>query len=244
MQRRLTPELMDDPAVPRDELERSLAYIRWVNRRLGGTAALLAHLNRWSRQWPSDRPLTLLDVATGSADIPVAVRRWGLARGVDIRVTAIDLHESTLDAARTHVSEQSAADPRIGEGITIERADALGLTERYKAESFDYVHAALFLHHLSDVQALTMLRIMDRLARAGIVWSDLHRSRLHRALVELILVGTPRIVRHDARVSVEAGFSPEEVREMARRVGADYARYHRMPAWYRFTLAGEKPGCW
>jgi 2-polyprenyl-3-methyl-5-hydroxy-6-metoxy-1,4-benzoquinol methylase len=244
MQRRLTPELMDDPGVARDELGRSLGYIRWVNRRLGGSAALLKHLARWSRKWPRDRAVTVLDLATGSADIPVAVRRWGLARGFDIRITGVDLHETTLEFAREHVAAESARDARIGEGITLERGDALRLTERFGAGSFDYVHASLFLHHLEDVEALTVLRIMDRVSRVGIVWNDLHRSRLHRALVEVILVGTPRIVRHDARVSVEAGFTQREVEAMARRVGAEYARYHRMPGWYRFTLAGERPGRW
>ena len=244
MQRRLTPELMDDPRVPRDELGRSLAYIRWVNRRLGGASALLAHLARWSRRWPRGRPISLLDIATGSADIPVFVRRWGLARGHDIRVTGVDLHETTLDFAREHVRRESRTDPRLAEGITLERADALKLADHYPPASFDYTHAGLFLHHLPDVPALTALSIMDKLARAGIVWNDLHRSPLHRKLVEFILVGTTAIVKHDARVSVEAGFTRAEVLNMARRIGATYATYHRPPLWYRFTLAGEKPGVW
>lgn len=242
MRRRLTPELMDDPAVGREDLGSSLRYIRWVNRRLGGSAALLGHLSRWSKGWPRDRPVTLLDVATGSADIPVAVRRWGLSRGFDIRVTGVELHEATLAFAREHVSAESARDGRIGAGVVLEGGDALRLGDRFKPGSFDYVHAGMFLHHLNEVEALTVLRIMDRLAKRGLVWNDLHRSRLHRLLVEAVLVGMPVIVRHDARVSVEAGFTRREVEEMARRVGVEGARYHRAPGWYRFTLTGERAG--
>ncbi len=100
MQRTLTPELMDDPDVPRQELGRALRYIRAVNRGLGGVKALMSHLRTWSRHWPKDRPVTLLDVATGSADLPLAACRWAQDAGFDLRVTAIDKHGETLEFAR------------------------------------------------------------------------------------------------------------------------------------------------
>ncbi len=227
--------MMDDPGVARDELSRSLAYIRGVNRWLGGARALLALLSRWSVRWPKDRPVTLLDVGTGSADIPVRARSWAEGRGLDLRITGVDLHETTLDLAREHVGGR--------EGITLERCDARRLMDRFEPGSFDYVHAGLFLHHLPFIEVLTVLRIMDRLARVGIVWNDLVRSRLALAAAHLITIGTPEIVKHDARVSVRAGFTRAEVRDFAQRVGIDYARY-RTVLLHRFTLAGEKPGSW
>lgn len=236
MQRRLTPELMDAPDVPRDELSLALRYLRWVNRRLGGTNALVRQLDRWSRRWPKDRPITLLDVATGSADIPLAAVRWARGRGFDLRVTAVDNHESTLELAREHVKGEA--------NITLEHVDALRLRERFAPGSFDYVHAALFLHHLSDIRALTVLASMGTLARAGVVWSDLVRSRLHRAAVTVACVGQPEIVKHDARVSFEAGFTRAEALDMARRCELMSPRYHHFPLWYRFTLTSEAPGVW
>src|SRR6185369_6131668 len=100
MQRTLTSELMDDPDVPRQELGRALWYIRAVNRRLGGVKALLSHLKAWSVRWPKDVPITLLDVATGSADLPLAAWRWAKGAGFDLRVTAIDKHGETLEFAK------------------------------------------------------------------------------------------------------------------------------------------------
>lgn len=236
MARRLTPELMDAPDVPRDELANALSYLRWVNRRLGGASALISHLQRWSKHWPKDRPITLLDVATGSADIPLAAVAWARSRGFDLRVTGVDNHEATLELAREHVAHEPA--------ITIEHVDALRLRDRFTSGSFDYVHAALFLHHLSDIRALTALAAMGRLARAGVVWSDLVRSRLHRAAVQIACIGQPHIVRHDARVSFEAGFTRNEALDMARRCELPHARYHHFPLWYRFTLTSEMPGAW
>lgn len=234
--RRRTPELMDDPNVDRDELARSLKFIRWVNRNLGGEAALIGHLKTWSKRWPRDRPVTLLDIATGSADLPLAARRWAESAGFDLRITGVDNHATTLDLAREHV--------RDVDGIELIKADALNLTDRFEPGSFDYVHAGLFLHHLDDIEVLTVLRMMDRLARAGIVWNDLVRSKLAAAGIRALTIRAPQIVRHDAIVSVQAGFTKGEALDVRRRVGIGYCEYKSSLLAQRFTLAGEKGEAW
>jgi ubiquinone/menaquinone biosynthesis C-methylase UbiE len=184
--------------------------------------------------------VTLIDVATGGADIPIAARRWALGAGFDLRITGVDLHETTLDLAKRAVEEASRADARIGEGITLRRADAKKLVDEFGANSFDYAHASLFLHHLPDIEVLTVLRVMDRLARRGIVWNDLVRSRLHRLAARVGTIGAPAIVKHDAVVSVEAGFTKKEALDIAQRVGIESARWECPLGWYRFTVAAEK----
>lgn len=235
MTRVLTPERMDDPAADREELRAALSYIRGVNRWLGGTGALLRLLRTWSACWPRNRPVRLLDIGTGSGDIPLAARRWADSAGVDLRVTGVDLHQTTLDLARDHVAGAT--------GVELVLADARRLMDLYEPGSFDYVHAGMFLHHLPFIEVLTVLRIMDRLARAGIVWNDLVRSRAASAAVRLLVLGRPAMVRHDAIVSVRAGFTRTEVEDFAARTGIGYARWRRV-MWYRFTFAGEKPGAW
>lgn len=233
MPRVWTPELMDDPGVDQRALERSLGYIRAVNRRLGGVEALLYHLRSWSVRWPKDRPITLLDVATGSADLPVAARRWAEQAGHDLRITGIDTHEKTLDAARQHASGV--------EGITLERLDAHDLLDRYGPQSFDYVHAGLFLHHMpGDDAVVRVLRSMHQLARVGLIWNDLVRTTVGKVAIHAMTIGQPEIIRHDARVSVAAGFTRREAESLAAKAGIDYARYRWSLFTHRFTLAGEK----
>lgn len=234
MRRTLTSEFMDDPGASREDLDASLRFIRAVNARLGGSRALIGHLKRWSRRWPADRPVTLLDIATGSADIPLAARQWATGAGFDLRITAIDKHETTLSLAREHVAD--------ADGIELVCADALRLADRFEPGSFDYVHAGMFVHHLPDIEALTMLRIMDRLARTGLVWNDLVRSRLGVGVIRLLTIGRNEMVRHDALVSVRAGFTPRDVRDIARRLDLNYCRLRWSVLTNRFTLAGEKPG--
>lgn len=235
MQRLVQPELMDDPSAERGELARSLRFIRGVNLALGGRRALLWHLNRWSKRWPRGRPITLLDVGTGSADLPLAARRWATAWGWDLRITAVDLHPTTLDLAREHIGDE--------EEITLVQADALRLDESYAPGAFDYTHAGMFLHHLGQDDVVRCLRMMHRLARAGVIWNDLLRSRLSLVLLAPLLIGQPRMVRHDAAASVRAGFTRAEALAAARAAGIADGRL-RSFAVGRFTVVSEKPGAW
>lgn len=231
--RQFVGELMDDPDVDPVELRRSLAYIRAVNRWLGGTRGLMVHLKRWSRSWPRDRSVTLVDVGTGSADIPLAAVAWARRAGFDLRVTAIDNHAQTLAVAR----ERTAGEP----AIEVVECDARDLEGRFGAASFDFCHAGLFLHHLADADAQSVLGQMWRVSKRGVVWNDLVRSRWGLVAVNAILVGQPRIVVHDARASVRAGFTRGEAMAMARGVGIENPRY-RTILLHRFTLTGTRPG--
>lgn len=222
---------MDDLSVDRGDLDRSLRFIRGVNRRLGGARALWRVVAPLARA--ADGPITLLDIATGSADIPALLRGWGLDAGHDIRCTAIDLHPTTLDLARGHLDAQ---EPSIREGIELVELDALHAADRFGPGSFDVVHAGMFLHHLPDVRVMTALRVMQRCARRVIVWNDLHRSPAAWLGVRVLTLGAPEIVKHDARVSVDAGFTRTEALDLARRAGLERARVRVSPLLGRFVL--------
>lgn len=236
MPRIVTSEHMDDPNAPRGELQVTLRHLARLNRWVGGEAALLGHLRRWSRRWPRDRPVTLLDVGTGGADLPLAARAWAAGRGFDLRVTGIDVHQTTLALAQERVSGV--------QGVTLKRCDAKEIKRRFGAASFDYVHAGLLLHHLPDIGVLTVLAAMDQVARAGIIWNDLNRSWVAAAGGRLLTLGAPAHVKHDAIVSVRAAFTKREVLDTAARLGLSYCRYRSSPLTQRFTLAGEQPGAW
>src|SRR5205085_2233794 len=84
-------ELMDHPTVQKVEFVRALKEIRWVNRYLGGTSALLSQLTVLCAALPaSETPIRVLDLGTGSADIPIAIAEWGRAHQRAFQITAID----------------------------------------------------------------------------------------------------------------------------------------------------------
>ena len=202
-------ERMDAPDVDPRELARSLADLRGVNRWLGGTRVVLHHLARLVAAHPR-REYRVLDVATGSGDIPLHVAAWGRRRGLRIRVVATDSHPATLAEARARV----AADP----DVTAEPADAMALP--YDADSFDFVLCSTALHHFNtDDECVRVLRELDRVARQGGVVNDLRRSRA--ALVGAHLLAatvwrTHPITRNDGPLSVRRAFTPGELRRLAR----------------------------
>ncbi len=242
MPRRHTPKRINAPDVSCEELAASLTALRRINIRLGSARALITNLKSWSHAWPTDgTPITLLDVASGSADIPVAARTWAAQRGFDLRITAIDAHEDTLALAREHVRTE------LGDGdtgITLQCADARNLMELFAAQSFDYVHASLFLHTLPDIEVLTALRIMERLARRGIIITDLWRSPVTALNARSFTLRAPEHIKVDMRSSVEASFTMRDVRDICHRLEVPWWNVRWKPFRGCFTLAGERSGAW
>lgn len=231
--RTVSREAMDELAADRAELSASLHYLRWVNRRLGGIGAAIWGLRRVAPQWPADRPLRVLDVGAGSADIPLAMAQWAANHGRRIEITAIDRHPVTVELAREFVGRR--------DDIAVIQADALRLTELFEPGDFDVAHAGLFLHHLHDVQVMTVLRMMDRLATRGVIWNDLVRGWAGRLGVRIVTLGprVPGMVKHDAIASVAAGFTKREALDLASRAGLRAVTFrHRL--FHRFTLVSRK----
>jgi hypothetical protein len=226
--RTITPEYMDSPDVGPEDLSHGLAYIRKVNQRFGGIQAVLRHLKAWSQNWPSDRPITILDIATGSADIPLAIVKWARSQGKQVRITAVDLQANVLAHAARHIQDEP--------WITLVSADALKLP--YAKGSFDYATTSMFLHHLHDIEVMTVLKSMSDIARRGMIWNDLTRDTISYSVIKATTIFAHPIIRHDAVVSIKAGFTRKEVLAFRDRLDLHTLHYHGHWA-LRFTLAGE-----
>ncbi len=157
---------MDDPAADAEQLRRSLGFLRRINTLFGYTRGTLRHLQRFSRRWRPGETIRILDIGTGSADIPRAILRWATESGFDVRVVGIDLHQGTAKNAA-----ESGEDRRL----QILRADALHLP--FGDGAFDYAICSLFLHHLDTHDVATVLAGMGRVAERGIIACDLLRNR-------------------------------------------------------------------
>ncbi len=227
LHRRRVDEWMDAPDADPEHLRLSLRYLRRINGLLRYNAAVLGHLARFSRGWGPGEMVTMLDVATGSADLPRAARAWGERRGFDLRPIGLDRHEMTADLA-----VDSAAD-----SVPIVRGDALALP--FADASVDYLTCNLFLHHLEEADAVAALAEMARVARRGVVVCDLLRRRRAYAWITLLSLTANPMVRHDARASVAGAFNEPEARHLRDAAGLTFTAYREHFA-HRFSLAGEK----
>lgn len=231
-------ELMDDPARPDRELRDALRDLGRINRFLGSRAFVLAFLDRalpvWrTRQEVPRRPLRLLDVATGGADIPLAVAAWAKRRNVPVRITAVDRHPATARLAR----EMTGACP----AITVLRADARALP--FADGAFDVCLCTLALHHLVPAEAPELLRQLDRLGRIGFLAADLVRGWSGYAGVWLLTrLSRSPVLRHDGPLSVRRALSWEEYCRLASASGIPGIRVSRLPL-FRVALERITP-CW
>ncbi|HVC34196.1 MAG TPA: methyltransferase domain-containing protein [Chloroflexota bacterium] len=206
------PELIDrsghDPAV----LAENLADIRQVNRWLGGTWLTIRALDHLTAGMPPGAAVSILDVATGSADLPEAIIAEARRRGLVVRLLATDVSEQILGLARCRVS------------TAMEFAVVDGRFLPFANDSFDVVTCSLVLHHLDPDAAVAMLREMSRVARRGIVVNDLVRSRIGywgAWLLCHLLTSNP-LTRHDGPLSVRRSYTYGEMTALAERAGLDH----------------------
>ncbi|HEY8375523.1 MAG TPA: methyltransferase domain-containing protein [Nannocystis sp.] len=221
-------ELLDAPSHDPGELEASLRDVAAVNRWLGGTRALLRHVGPLLAP---DRPTTLLDAGTGSADLPRAIVRWARRHRRAVRITAADLHPQTLEIAR----RQSADFPEI----SFARADVRALP--YADGAFDVTLLSLTLHHLDPDDIVIALREIARTARRALLVGELERScaaYVGARLLAATVWRRNRLTRHDGPISVLRAFTPAELLDFARLAGLREPRVHRHPLFRLVLVAG------
>lgn len=240
MKRVLVGEMMDNPDVPKESLAEALGYIRGVNKHLGGVSSLISTLESLRGGWKPQEPITLLDVGTGSADLPVQAMHWASGVGVKLHITGVDNHHTTLELANAFVNSQAQLLGFSRSSIELQCMDALKLDLNFAPGSIDYVHAGLFLHHLENEDVVKVLASMARIARRGIIWNDLVRSRIGYATIWLATFGSEKMIQHDARASVAAGFTRNEAIELARRGGIVHPTYRWNLFTHRFVLTSVK----
>ncbi len=226
--------MLDDPALDPALAVRSLRDVRLVNRLFGGRHAIVRELHaviangladrarsdRATRRYTpaSEMVITLLDVGTGLGDIPLAAMKALRAHG--LRVESIGLEVSPVIA---NAAAASCTHVVVG--------DALHLP--FETGSVDIVTCSQTLHHFDGADAATLIGECHRVARMGVVISDLRRSWLAVAGLwcSSFLLGFHPVSRHDGVVSILRGYTKAELRQLIRRVTHGRVVVRRRFAW-------------
>lgn len=201
------PELMDRPQPVSAELERDLENLRQLNRYFGSYAVIQRFMGRWIR--PGDN-MRIVDLATGSGDIPRLIVDHAREVGAKVQIDALDQQAATLEIART----LNADYPEV-------RFVQENILEWAPEERYDIVLNSLAFHHFSEEDAVRLLRHCRELSRKFVLVSDLRRGLLATIGVYLLtaLIFREPMTREDGRTSAARAFSFEELDELARRAG-------------------------
>lgn len=227
-------EWMDEQSVGGRQLARALRNLRRVNHLLGGYTASLRMLDPVFRR--RDR-VRILDLGCGSGDHLVHLARRGDALDCTTDLVGLDTNPAIVGHARAHLDRKLPGSLRSQ--VHVEIGDAL--SPPYSADTFDVAHAALFLHHFHGLDAVQLLRTMDRVSRLGLVVNDLHRHRLAYVGFWLLsrALGLSPIVQHDGLISVRRGFRGRELSALAKaaQLPPPQIRWHWAFRWSLSTIA-------
>ena len=206
MARTLEPELMDTASAA--DVAENLRDLSRINRWLGGNRTLAGLLEPYLRAHPSAR---ILDVGAANGETV----RWLRERFPQTRLIALDRAERLL---------------RLGAGARV-AADVFDWPIRPK--SVDIVICSLFLHHFDDGAVARILAQFQQAARVAVIAVDLHRHPLARTFLPAtrFLAGWHAITVHDGVISVDAAFTPAELRALA-----PGARVRSHWPWFRLSV--------
>lgn len=211
--RRRRPEIMDDPGLDGPSHLEALAG--------------LTRLNRWSRaahtMWRTVRPtieamtregakdIRVLDIATGAGDLPIFLAQRAQASQFPVSIVACDISPRALTYASERAKEA---------GVDIEFF-VHDVVNQPLEQSYDILTCSLFLHHLDETEAITLLRHLKSACGRLLVIGDLVRSRTGYAVVyaaSRLLTRSP-VVHVDGPRSVEGAFRRDELEVLLDHAG-------------------------
>ncbi len=203
---------MDRPNVDESLLKGDLRDIQRVNRWFGAYRLIRSESEIFFSHWFSTehkplQPCNILDLCTGSGDIPRVIVDWCRKRKITVHITATDFNSRIL----TQAKQESEGYPEI----TFEVVNAL--QPPLPDQSYDWVMCNLALHHFSTEQAVRILKNMWRIARVAILVNDLYRSRIFSGLAKTFipLLSFNPILRFDAYLSTRRAFTWDEMLRLA-----------------------------
>lgn len=198
---------MDQPGLDAGMHRQALRGLGRINRVSGTARHFWPAIEQLSNQL-GGRPVRVLDVACGGGDVAITLSEIAWRRSVPIEVRGCDLSPTALAYAR------ESADRR-GAEVGFFEHDA----HENRLPECDAIVCSLFLHHLSDSQALKFLGALRNSAGRIVQISDLIRSPLGYALAMIgcRLLTRSKIVHTDGPRSVAAAFTFAEAAALVAR---------------------------
>jgi ubiquinone/menaquinone biosynthesis C-methylase UbiE len=197
---------MDRPQPVSAELKSDLSNLRQLNRYFGSYRLVEYFLRRWLK--PRSK-MRIVDLATGSGDIPRFIVDHARRINAEVTIDAVDQQASTIEIARGLSRDYPEIEFVPGDVLAFSR------------EPYDMVLCSLALHHFAEHDAVTLLKRCRSLSKRYVLVADLRRGWLASAGVRLLtaLFFRQEMTQIDARLSAARAFSFSEMRSLAERAG-------------------------
>jgi len=234
--RQRQPELMDQPGLDESAHRKALAGIRRVNDMSRIGRVLWRELDRVVRQ-RNLKKVRVLDLACGGGDLAIWLARHARRRKVNFSIDGCDISSTAVAHAKAHAIEAAVGNVRFFESDALRES-----VDRRFDRQYDIVMCSLFLHHLEENHAVSLLRRMAETARHSVIIDDLRRTRLGYGLAWIgcrLLTRSP-MVHMDGPLSVQGAFTVEEARSLGQQAGLRNVRI--VKHWpQRFLMTWQRP---
>lgn len=200
-------EFLDDPNCDPALAAASYRFMEMINTYTGGTAVVKHFISTQARG--HKRTLRVLDIGSGSCDIPLAVIRWAAQKEIRLEFTCLETSPGAIAAARAKLAVANH------HNITLRQEDVF---RHQPLEAYDVATASMCFHHFSDDAILTLLQKLRPLVRKSVLINDLRRTPPAWLAAGLLTAGLPPELRHDAMLSVRRGFKLNELASLLRQI--------------------------
>lgn len=204
MRRFYENEIMDDFSIQDERIDVALKELNIINKYLGGNSVSKKGLKIFETK---NEKVSILDVGSGGSDF-YNIIKTGYN---NIFYVSVDLNKR----ACTYNLKQNNNPTICGNAFSLP----------FNNNSFDFLHASLFLHHFNENEINLLLNEFVRISRKGIIINDLHRSIFALASISVLtkLFSKSEMVKHDAPLSVKRGFTKSELINIFKKLNCDFS---------------------
>jgi ubiquinone/menaquinone biosynthesis C-methylase UbiE len=198
----------------------SYRFMEKANRYFGGIHLVRRFIESEIKAHRCPAPVRILDIGSGSCDIPIAISKWARKKSIPVQITCLELSDHAVCLARE-------ACERSGEGsLTVLQEDIF----TYEPDQpYDYAVASMCFHHFDDKQIVALLHKLRACVCRAILVNDLHRTLPAWLGTCVASMFSHTGVKHDSRLSIRRGFKIKELRELLQHV--DGATVSVKAAW-------------
>ena len=229
MRRQLQPELLDELPAHDPAAQHSRRDLRRINRCMGNARLVAASLSRNLRLAP---PRRIVDLGAGDGAflLQLVIQLPTLSPGTELIL---------VDRANA-ADERVLAELRVrGFRPQVELADAWDWLRTRPAQPGTWVVANLFLHHFAE--ETLRFAFMSLSEKAAVCCACEPRRAAGPLLASRLLglIGANAVTRHDAVVSVRAGFAGQELSGLW-PADTGWQLTERRAGWFSHLFLAEK----
>lgn len=199
-------ELLDDDAIPFDDIRINMRELNIINTWLGGHKITLSGFRKLLDKRAS---ISVCEIGCGDGNNLYILSQWCSRNNIQFKCTGIDIKPECIETAK----------------LDYEIPGAEWMAQDYKTARFqqfpDIIFSSLFCHHFTEHELILQLKWMQQNSLVGFFINDLHRNWLAYHSIKLItkFFSSSYLVKNDAPLSVARGFHKNEWIEILQKAG-------------------------